>query len=240
MCLLQVSTGTGIVSYLVHLHIAVPESFILGNGEYHIEQGSTINLVCVIEKVRFRCNYWPENDLFITTFAESKASRVHFLVPQWPHDQLRQLERGYCSDGTRKQDPVASHYQKRTIKRYRQLQVITGGESGWICCQILSLIFKNQSYFSCTTPHAVPASTLVYVSQGTYTYFFLQINYLKDELQNQTVLFSRRPNRGDSEAKSGRRFGRGSLVGLRICIRFHDLDGHSLSSEPPLHLPPRA
>lgn len=48
---LQVSTGTGIVSYLVHLHIAVPEAFILGNGEYHIEQGSTINLVCVIEKV---------------------------------------------------------------------------------------------------------------------------------------------------------------------------------------------
>ena len=48
---LQVSTGTGIVSYLVHLLIAVPEAFILGNGEYHVEQGSTINLVCIIEKV---------------------------------------------------------------------------------------------------------------------------------------------------------------------------------------------
>lgn len=38
-------------SYNVHLVVAVPEAFILGNGEYHVEQGSTINLVCVIEKV---------------------------------------------------------------------------------------------------------------------------------------------------------------------------------------------
>jgi len=38
---------------MVNLLIAVPEAFILGNGdEYHVEQGSTINLVCVIEKVR--------------------------------------------------------------------------------------------------------------------------------------------------------------------------------------------
>lgn len=48
----QVSTGTGIISYFVNLFVAVPEAFILGNGEYHVEQGSTINLVCVIEKVR--------------------------------------------------------------------------------------------------------------------------------------------------------------------------------------------
>lgn len=48
---LQVSTGTGIISYFVNLFIAVPEAFILGNGEYHVEQGSNINLVCVIEKV---------------------------------------------------------------------------------------------------------------------------------------------------------------------------------------------
>lgn len=47
----QVSTGTGIISYFVNLFIAVPEAFILGNGEYHVEQGSNINLVCVIEKV---------------------------------------------------------------------------------------------------------------------------------------------------------------------------------------------
>jgi len=39
------------MSLLVHLNIAVPEAFIQGNDEYHVEQGSTINLVCVIQKV---------------------------------------------------------------------------------------------------------------------------------------------------------------------------------------------
>ncbi|CAK1585003.1 unnamed protein product [Parnassius mnemosyne] len=46
----QVSTGSGTLSRLVHLHIVVPEAFILGAEEYHVDAGSTINLVCIIEK----------------------------------------------------------------------------------------------------------------------------------------------------------------------------------------------
>jgi len=46
-----VSTGTGIMSHFVNLHIVVPEAFILGNGEHHVDIGSTISLVCIIEKV---------------------------------------------------------------------------------------------------------------------------------------------------------------------------------------------
>ncbi|XP_075981519.1 protein amalgam-like [Anticarsia gemmatalis] len=46
----QVSTGSGTLSRLVHLHIAVPEAFILGADEHHVDAGSTINLVCIIEK----------------------------------------------------------------------------------------------------------------------------------------------------------------------------------------------
>lgn len=46
----QVSTGGGTLSRLVHLHIAVPEAFILGADEHHVDAGSTINLVCIIEK----------------------------------------------------------------------------------------------------------------------------------------------------------------------------------------------
>ncbi|XP_068620514.1 hemicentin-2-like [Battus philenor] len=46
----QVSSGTGTLSRLVHLHVAVPEAFILGAEEYHVDAGSTINLVCIIEK----------------------------------------------------------------------------------------------------------------------------------------------------------------------------------------------
>jgi hypothetical protein len=46
-----VSTGTGIMSHFVNLHIVVPEAFILGNGEHHVDISSTISLVCIIEKV---------------------------------------------------------------------------------------------------------------------------------------------------------------------------------------------
>lgn len=48
----QVSSGGGVLSRLVHLQIAVPEAFILGADEHHVDAGSTINLVCIIEKVR--------------------------------------------------------------------------------------------------------------------------------------------------------------------------------------------
>lgn len=63
----QVSTGTGILSYFVNLHIVIPEAFILGNGEYHIEQGSTISLVCIIEKSPSPPQYvfWFHNEKMI-------------------------------------------------------------------------------------------------------------------------------------------------------------------------------
>ncbi|KAK4302173.1 hypothetical protein Pmani_025720 [Petrolisthes manimaculis] len=47
----QISTGTGIVSQFVNLNVIVPEAFILGNSEYHVETGSPINLYCIIEQV---------------------------------------------------------------------------------------------------------------------------------------------------------------------------------------------
>lgn len=48
----QVSTSTGVVSHFVNLQVVVPEAFILGSGELHVDMGSAINLVCIIEKVR--------------------------------------------------------------------------------------------------------------------------------------------------------------------------------------------
>lgn len=48
---LQVSTPTGVISHFVNLQVVVPEAFILGSGELHVDMGSTINLVCIIEKV---------------------------------------------------------------------------------------------------------------------------------------------------------------------------------------------
>jgi hypothetical protein len=48
---LQVATGAGTISHYFNLHVVVPSAFILGSGEYHIGEGSTISLVCIIENV---------------------------------------------------------------------------------------------------------------------------------------------------------------------------------------------
>ncbi|XP_049963916.1 opioid-binding protein/cell adhesion molecule-like [Schistocerca serialis cubense] len=45
----QVATDNGLMSHYFNLHVTVPTAFILGNGEYHIGEGSTISLVCIIE-----------------------------------------------------------------------------------------------------------------------------------------------------------------------------------------------
>lgn len=51
---IKVSTSTGVISHFVNLQVVVPEAFILGSGELHVDMGSAINLVCIIEKVRTR------------------------------------------------------------------------------------------------------------------------------------------------------------------------------------------
>ncbi|XP_069994709.1 limbic system-associated membrane protein isoform X1 [Penaeus vannamei] len=60
----QISTGTGIVSQFVNLNVIVPEAFILGNSEYHVETGSPINLYCIIEQTPIPPHvvYWKHND----------------------------------------------------------------------------------------------------------------------------------------------------------------------------------
>lgn len=54
----QVSTSTGVVSHFVNVQVVVPEAFILGSGELHVDMGSAINLVCIIEKVSVLSGYY--------------------------------------------------------------------------------------------------------------------------------------------------------------------------------------
>lgn len=63
----QVSTGTGIMSHFVNLHIVVPEAFILGSGEHHVDVGSVISLVCMIDKSPQPPQYvfWYHNERMI-------------------------------------------------------------------------------------------------------------------------------------------------------------------------------
>lgn len=49
--LLQVGTGTGIMTHYFNLFVIVPTAVIAGNNEYHIGEGSSITLLCTIENV---------------------------------------------------------------------------------------------------------------------------------------------------------------------------------------------
>ncbi|XP_055379716.1 zwei Ig domain protein zig-8 isoform X2 [Condylostylus longicornis] len=66
----QVSTPTGVISHFVNLQVVVPEAFILGSGELHVDMGSTINLVCIIEKSPTppQYVYWQKNDRLINYY----------------------------------------------------------------------------------------------------------------------------------------------------------------------------
>ena len=46
----QVTSDTGIQSNRVELKVETPEAFILADEEYHIDRGSSLSLVCIIEK----------------------------------------------------------------------------------------------------------------------------------------------------------------------------------------------
>ncbi|CAH0391641.1 unnamed protein product [Bemisia tabaci] len=63
----QVSTGAGIISHFVNLHVVVPKALILGSGEHHVNEGSSINLVCIIDKSPMPPQYvfWYHNDRMI-------------------------------------------------------------------------------------------------------------------------------------------------------------------------------
>ncbi|KAK6643261.1 hypothetical protein RUM43_004766 [Polyplax serrata] len=64
---LQVATGKGTISHYYNLHVVVPSAFILGSGEYHIGEGSTISLVCIIENSPSPPQYvfWYHNERMI-------------------------------------------------------------------------------------------------------------------------------------------------------------------------------
>ncbi|XP_070164919.1 lachesin [Polyergus mexicanus] len=63
----QVSRSTGILSHFVNLNIVIPEAFILGGEEHHVDVGSIINLVCIIEKSPTPPQYvfWYHNNRMI-------------------------------------------------------------------------------------------------------------------------------------------------------------------------------
>ncbi|XP_053687056.1 uncharacterized protein LOC128736592 [Sabethes cyaneus] len=89
----SVSTPTGVISHFVNLQVVVPEAFILGSGELHVDMGSTINLVCIIEKSPQppQYVYWQRNDRMIN-YDDSRRDISIETVPG-PRTQSRLIIR---------------------------------------------------------------------------------------------------------------------------------------------------
>jgi len=51
VCILQVGTGTGIMTHYFNLFVIVPTAVISGSDEYHTPEGNSIVLCCKIENV---------------------------------------------------------------------------------------------------------------------------------------------------------------------------------------------
>lgn len=71
------------MSHYVNLNIVVPEAFILGSGEHHVDTGSVISLVCIIEKVNFQ-------------YINIKKEVILFLNFMLKPCFLRRICRGIC------------------------------------------------------------------------------------------------------------------------------------------------
>ncbi|XP_063866898.1 zwei Ig domain protein zig-8-like [Scylla paramamosain] len=99
----HISTGTGIVSQFVNLNVIVPEAFILGNSEYHVETGSPINLFCIIEQTPIPpqmiswkhngrlLNYDKERGGVSVTINNGAKTSSRLIIIQRQHIRLRQL-----------------------------------------------------------------------------------------------------------------------------------------------------
>ncbi|XP_068228154.1 LOW QUALITY PROTEIN: junctional adhesion molecule B-like [Palaemon carinicauda] len=75
----QISTGGGLLSRLVNLDVIVPRAVIPGNGEYHIDTGSTISIECYIEHSSEAPQYifWYHNTRMINYDRERGGVNVH-------------------------------------------------------------------------------------------------------------------------------------------------------------------
>ncbi|XP_076039393.1 limbic system-associated membrane protein-like [Oratosquilla oratoria] len=89
----QLSTGTGVLSHFVNLHVAVPRASILVRGDYHVQAGSTITLVCVVEQSPEPPQYifWYHNDKMINYDTERGGVKVTMTTGHPAGDTRSQL-----------------------------------------------------------------------------------------------------------------------------------------------------
>ncbi|XP_035703498.1 uncharacterized protein LOC110843505 [Folsomia candida] len=64
----QVSNPHGVIAHFFNLNVLVPQAYILGAKEYHVQQGTVISLVCIIEnspRLVSQYLYWYHNNQMI-------------------------------------------------------------------------------------------------------------------------------------------------------------------------------
>ncbi|XP_059098398.1 zwei Ig domain protein zig-8-like isoform X2 [Tigriopus californicus] len=85
----QVTADSGIRSRRVDLKVVTPEAFILADEEYHIDRGSSLSLVCIIEKATTPPQYvfWYHNERMINYDSERGIS-VTTTPGRKTHSQL--------------------------------------------------------------------------------------------------------------------------------------------------------
>jgi len=94
----QVTTEEGIRSHRVELKVETPEAFILAEDEYHIERGSSLSLVCIIEKATEPPQYvfWYHNARMIN-FDSERGIAVTTTPGRRTHSQLS-IQKAEVSD----------------------------------------------------------------------------------------------------------------------------------------------
>ncbi|XP_061720684.1 igLON family member 5-like isoform X1 [Cydia pomonella] len=161
----QVSTAQGPLSRLVALHVLVPEAFILGADEHHVDAGSTISLVCIIEKVHSGCRRQG---------AQSRLIVMHVLLSE---AFIRLVDAGSTISllCIIEKSPVPPQYvfwyhNERMINydASRGVAVATApGARTQSALTIRDAAPRHSGNYSCRAPNTEPAAIYVYVSEGS-------------------------------------------------------------------------
>ncbi|XP_044739915.1 sialoadhesin-like [Chrysoperla carnea] len=114
----QLATGTGIVSLFVNLQIVVPEAFILGSSERHVDAGSVIRLVCVVEKSPTPPQYvfWYHNERMINY--DMSRGGIHVETEPGPQTQSRLTIRDARDSDSGNYTCTASNTESASIHVY--------------------------------------------------------------------------------------------------------------------------
>ncbi|KAI5642967.1 immunoglobulin domain-containing protein [Phthorimaea operculella] len=164
----EVSTRTGMVSHYVRLQIVVPEAFILGSGEHHVDMGSVIHLICIVEKSPTPPQYvfWYHNDRMINY----DATRGGITVETEPgaRTQSRLTVRGATLKDSGNYTCSASNTEPASIHVFVSEGIETEpGARTQSRLTVRGATLKDSGNYTCSASNTEPASIHVFVSEGS-------------------------------------------------------------------------